>query len=167
MSSNVTLEEITGHNFEAFMEMELPDHQRDFIASNAFSIAQAKFYADYIPRGIYCDGEPAGFIVLLPNVNEAIADLKGKLLPFGWAKFLWYRRKIDRVRVFALGVKPKYRTTGLAAKLYIEHLDAAERTGVVGGTMGWILENNKPMNKSVEALGGTVIKRFRLYERAL
>ena len=49
MSSNVTLEEITGHNFEAFMEMELPDHQRDFIASNAFSIAQAKFYADYIP----------------------------------------------------------------------------------------------------------------------
>ncbi|MBP1207593.1 diamine N-acetyltransferase [Duganella sp. 1411] len=70
MSSNVTLEEITGHNFEAFMDMELPDHQRDFIASNAFSIAQAKFYADYIPRGIYCDGEPAGFLLYDRQSND-------------------------------------------------------------------------------------------------
>lgn len=113
------------------------------------------------------DGDNAGAALTLPDYNQVLKHLGGRLLPFGWAKFLWYRRKIDRVRVFALGVKPKYRTTGLAAKLYIEHLDAAERTGVVGGTMGWILENNRPMNKSIEALGGTVIKRFRLYERAL
>ena len=113
------------------------------------------------------DGDNAGAALTLPDYNQVLKRLDGRLLPFGWAKFLWYRRKIDRVRVFALGVKPKYRTTGLAAKLYIEHLDAAERTGVIGGTMGWILENNKPMNKSIEALGGTVIKRFRLYERVL
>jgi GNAT superfamily N-acetyltransferase len=116
---------------------------------------------------IGADGDNAGAALTLPDYNQVLKRLDGRLLPFGWAKFLWYRRKIDRVRVFALGVKPKYRTTGLAAKLYIEHLDAAERTGVVGGTMGWILENNKPMNKSAEALGATVIKRFRLYERVL
>lgn len=113
------------------------------------------------------DGDNAGAALTLPDYNQVLKHLNGRLLPFGWAKFLWYRRKIDRVRVFALGVKPRYRTTGLAAKLYIEHLHAAERTGVVGGTMGWILENNRPMNKSIEALGGTVIKRFRLYERTL
>jgi GNAT superfamily N-acetyltransferase len=113
------------------------------------------------------DGDNAGAALTLPDYNQVLKHMNGRLLPFGWAKFLWYRRKIDRVRVFALGVKPRYRTTGLAAKLYIEHLDAAERTGVVGGTMGWILENNRPMNKSIEALGGTVIKRFRLYERML
>src|SRR6478752_4181355 len=106
------------------------------------------------------DGEPVAAALTLPDYNQVLIHMNGRLLPFGWAKFLWYKRKIDRVRVFALGVKPKYRTTGLAAKLYIEHLDAAERTGVVGGTMGWILENNRPMNKSIEALGGTVIKRF-------
>ena len=113
------------------------------------------------------DGDNAGAALTLPDYNQVLKHLNGRLLPFGWAKFLWYRRKIDRVRVFALGVKPRYRTTGLAARLYIEHLDAAERTGVTGGTMGWILEVNRAMNKSVEALGGTVIKRFRIYERML
>lgn len=113
------------------------------------------------------DGDNAGAALTLPDYNQVLKHLGGRLLPLGWAKFLWYRRKIDRVRVFALGVKPRYRTTGLAAKLYIEHLAAAERTGVTGGTMGWILEDNKPMNKAIEALGGDVIKRFRLYQRML
>lgn len=113
------------------------------------------------------DGDNAGAALTLPDYNQVLKHLNGRLLPFGWLKFLWYRRKIDRVRVFALGVKERYRTTGLAAKLYIEHLDAAERTGVTGGTMGWILENNRPMNKSIAALGGTLEKTFRLYEREL
>jgi GNAT superfamily N-acetyltransferase len=113
------------------------------------------------------DGDNAGAALTLPDYNQVLKHLGGRLLPFGWAKFLWYRRKIDRVRVFALGVKPRYRTTGLAAKLYIEHLDAAERTGVTGGTMGWILETNRAMNKSVEALGGSVTRRLRIYERML
>jgi diamine N-acetyltransferase len=59
----VTLEDITAANFEVFMDMELPAHQRDFLASNAFSIAQARYYDDYIPRGIYSDGKPAGFLL--------------------------------------------------------------------------------------------------------
>lgn len=59
----ITLEEICEENFESVMEMELPEHQRDFLASNAFSIAQTKFYADYIPRAIYNDGIPAGFLL--------------------------------------------------------------------------------------------------------
>lgn len=114
------------------------------------------------------DGDNAGAALTLPDYNQVLKHLKGgRLLPFGWLKFLWYRRKIDRVRVFALGVKPRYRTTGLAAKLYIEHLDAAERTGVKGGSMGWILESNGPMNKSAVALGSKRVKTFRLYERPL
>lgn len=113
------------------------------------------------------DGDNAGAALTLPDYNQVLKHLGGRLLPFGWLKFLWYRRKIDRVRVFALGVKPRYRTTGIAAKLYIEHIDTAERTPVTGGTMGWILESNRAMNKGLEALGGTVTKRFRLYERML
>lgn len=113
------------------------------------------------------DGDNAGAALTLPDYNQVLRHLGGRLLPFGWAKFLWYRRKIDRVRVFVLGVKPRYRTTGLAAKLYIEHLDAGERTGVVGGTMGWVLEDNRAMNKSIEALGCTLTRRLRIYERML
>jgi GNAT superfamily N-acetyltransferase len=113
------------------------------------------------------DGDNAGAALTLPDYNQVLRHLGGRLLPFGWAKFLWHRRRIDRVRAFALGVKPRYRTTGLAAKLYVEHLETAARTGVTGGTMGWVLEDNRAMNKSIEAIGCKQIKRLRIYERML
>ena len=58
---NVTLEPVTIGNFEALMDMELPPEHAAFLASNAYSIAQAHYYPDYQPRAIYCDGAPAGF----------------------------------------------------------------------------------------------------------
>ncbi|QBE64906.1 hypothetical protein [Pseudoduganella lutea] len=58
---NVTLESVTIDNFEVLMDMELPPEQARFLASNASSIAQAHYYADWRPRAIYCDGSPAGF----------------------------------------------------------------------------------------------------------
>ncbi|MYM37146.1 GNAT family N-acetyltransferase [Duganella sp. FT94W] len=70
----VTLEEITPQNFEDFMDMELPEHQRDYLASNAYSIAQAKYYDDYIPRGIYCDGKPAGFLLYDKQSNNNVGE---------------------------------------------------------------------------------------------
>ncbi|NVD71663.1 GNAT family N-acetyltransferase [Duganella sp. BJB488] len=63
MTAQVTLQDIDVDNFESFMDMELPEHQRDFLDSNAYSIAQSKFYPDLFARGIYCDGEPAGFLL--------------------------------------------------------------------------------------------------------
>ena len=77
------------------------------------------------------------------------------------------RGKINRVRVFALGVKPEYQHTGVAAKLYAEHFDAAERTPQKGGEMGWILETNTPMNRAMEGMGGEIKRRYRVYERML
>lgn len=63
MTAHVTLRDIDEDNFESFMDMELPEHQRDYLDSNAYSIAQSKFYPDFFTRGIYCDGEPAGFLL--------------------------------------------------------------------------------------------------------
>ena len=70
----VTLHDITEENFEDFMEMELPEHQRDLLASNAYSIAQSRFYPDYIPRGVYCDGKPAGFLLYDRRANDVPGD---------------------------------------------------------------------------------------------
>ncbi|MET0683906.1 MAG: hypothetical protein ABW060_01265 [Solirubrobacteraceae bacterium] len=111
------------------------------------------------------DGETVGAALTLPDYNQVLLHLHGRVLPLGWAKFLWYRRKIDRVRVFALGVKPDWQHTGVAAKFYERHFDAATRTPQTHGEMGWILETNKNMNKAMEAMGGKVVRRFRLYER--
>src|SRR5919202_517102 len=65
------------------------------------------------------DGETVGAALTLPDYNQVLSHLDGRLLPLGWAKALWYRRKIDSVRVFALGVRPEYQHAGVAAGLYI------------------------------------------------
>jgi GNAT superfamily N-acetyltransferase len=113
------------------------------------------------------DGEVVGAALTLPDINQVLAKLDGRLLPFGWLRFLRERRKIDRVRVFALGVKPQYQHLGVAASLYIRHLDAASPDGIPAGETGWILETNEPMNRAMEGMGGEVVKRYRLYELGL
>ena len=114
------------------------------------------------------DGEVVGAALTLPDVNQVMARMNGRLLPFGWLKFLRGRAGIDRLRVFALGVKHDYRHTGVAAGLYLKHLETAARPGAIkGGEMGWILETNEPMNRAMEGMGGQVVKRYRLYERSL
>jgi hypothetical protein len=113
------------------------------------------------------DGEVVGAALTLPDINQVLAKLNGRLLPFGWLRFLLGRRKIDRVRVFALGVKHAYRHSGVAAGLYLKHLDAADPDGVPAGETGWILETNEPMNRAMEGMGGKIVKRYRLYEKQL
>lgn len=119
------------------------------------------------------DGEPAGFIVFLPNVNEAIADLKGRLAPFGWAKLLW-RLKVRRVkslRVPLMGVKRAY-ARELRGRLLPFHLmDAAavqaRALGYQKAEFSWILEDNLPMRRIAESIGARIYKTYRIYEKAL
>lgn len=110
-------------------------------------------------------GEVVGAALTLPDYNQVLSELDGRLLPFGWVKALRKRGSIDRVRVFALGVKPEFQHTGVAARFYEMHFDAAERTPQKRGEMGWILETNSAMNRAMEGMGGEVVRRFRVYER--
>jgi ribosomal protein S18 acetylase RimI-like enzyme len=112
-------------------------------------------------------GEVAGMAMTFPDINQVLARMRGRLLPFGWWQFLNKGRIMDRVRVGFLGVKPDYQHTGVAAKLYVEHFNAAANRPQHGGEMGWILETNTAMNRGMEAMGGRVVKRYRMYERPL
>ena len=113
-------------------------------------------------------GEVVGAALTLPDFNQVLAKVKdGRLLPFGWLAALRNRRNVNQVRVFALGVKPEYQHTGVAARMYQAHFDAAERTPQTGGEMGWILETNKAMNRAMEGMGGKVVRKYRVYEREL
>ena len=114
------------------------------------------------------DGEVIGAALTLPDVNQVTAKMNGRLLPLGWLKFLRGKGKVDRLRVFALGVMHEYRHTGVAAGLYLKHLETAAQPGAIkGGEMGWILETNGPMNRAMEGMGGKIVKRYRLYDRSL
>jgi GNAT superfamily N-acetyltransferase len=114
------------------------------------------------------DGEVVGAALTLPDINQVLAKLNGRLLPFGWIRFLLGKGKVDQLRVFALGVKHDYRHSGVAAGLYLKHLETAAAPGKIeGGEMGWILESNGPMNRAMEGMGGKVVKKYRIYEKAL
>jgi GNAT superfamily N-acetyltransferase len=113
------------------------------------------------------DGETIGAALTLPDFNQVLTHMNGRLLPFGWAKALYYRRKIDRVRVFALGVKREWQHAGVAARFYQLHFESAARTPQKGGEMGWILETNKSMNRAMEGMGGQIVRRYRVYEKML
>ena len=113
------------------------------------------------------EGETVGVALTLPDINQVLAKMGGRLLPFGWLRFLLGKRRIDRVRVFALGVKNDFRHGGVAAGLYLRHLEEASPDGVPAGETGWILETNEPMNRAMEGMGGEIVKRYRIYGRAL
>lgn len=119
------------------------------------------------------DGEPAGFMIFLPNVNEAIRDLHGKLLPFGWAKLLW-RLKVKGLRsgrVPLMGVRRSYAATHRGQLLPFLLIDAVTRSarglGYERAELSWILEDNLPMRRICESAGAEVYKTYRLYEKAL
>ena len=119
------------------------------------------------------DGVPAAMIVVFPNLNEAIRDLDGRLLPFGWLKLLW-RLKVafpQTVRVPLMGVRKRYQGSALGttlAFLLIERVRShALKRGVREVELSWILEDNMPMRNILAALGSIPYKRYRIYERTL
>lgn len=118
-------------------------------------------------------GEAVGFLICLPNLNEAIRDLRGRLLPFGWARLLW-RLKVSGVttaRVPLMGVR-QAASQGMIGKLLPFLLIDAVRKGAAGMglthvELSWILEDNLPMRHINESLGGVAYKTYRIYEQAL
>ena len=113
------------------------------------------------------DGEVVGAALTLPDVDQALTRMKGRVLPTGWWHFLRRKRYIDRLRVFALGVLPEHQHLGVAAALYERHLESAQSHGPTGGHMGWILETNKPMNRAMEGMGGRIVQKYRIYKLRL
>jgi GNAT superfamily N-acetyltransferase len=113
------------------------------------------------------EGDTAAVAITVLDVNQALRKMNGRLLPLGWWHYLRKGSYIDRVRVGFLGVKPSYQHTGVAAALYVEHFDTAVRARQKRGEMGWILESNRNMNRAMEAMGGRIVKRYRVYERPL
>jgi GNAT superfamily N-acetyltransferase len=106
-------------------------------------------------------GEPAGCAVTLPDLNEALPR-NGRLLPFGWLRFLLARRRIRHVRVTLLGVVPEFRRRGLEALLCVETAIRCRAAGYTSGELSWTLEGNIGITRTVDAMGGQPDRRYRL-----
>jgi GNAT superfamily N-acetyltransferase len=111
------------------------------------------------------NGSPAGFFMAVPDYNQVLKRINGRLGPVGLVKFLWYSRKVSDIRVLTMGVKEEYRKKGIEGLLYLESFKAAMRKGYRNAEMSWVLEDNAPMRKGCELMGGKLYKKYRIYER--
>jgi len=115
----------------------------------------------------YWGEEPVGFSVALPDYNEVLKHLNGKIGILGGLKFLYYSRKIRKIRVIFLGVNDTFRKRGVEGLLYIETFKNGTKKGYQRAECSWILENNLLMQRGIEAMGGKRYKTYRIYEMSL
>ncbi|UCF96995.1 MAG: hypothetical protein JSV89_17730 [Spirochaetaceae bacterium] len=111
----------------------------------------------------YVDGELAGWSLALPDLNQAMRHINGRLFPFGLLKLLWYSKKTDMLRVLNLGVRKKFQGMGLDAVFYYETYTRGNKHGFHRGEFSWILEDNHPMRNAMENWGAKIYKTYRLY----
>lgn len=114
------------------------------------------------------EGKVIGFALAIPDINQVLIKIKrGRLLPTGIFKLLFGQKKINYVRVIALGVNKEHRRAGIEAFFYAEIIQKAMEKKLTGGEASWILENNEMMNKGLLKMNAQVYKRYRILEKAI
>ena len=114
------------------------------------------------------NGKQIGFALAIPDINQILIKVRrGRLLPTGIFRLLFNMKKIDRIRVLALGVNKEYRKMGIEACFYAAITKRVGARGMKGAEASWILEHNEMMNKGIESMNGKVYKRYRIYEKPL
>jgi hypothetical protein len=118
-------------------------------------------------------GEPVGFALTLPNLNDWIKGMNGRLLPFNWLKLgkNILQKRPTSARMPLMGVSRKFHGKPIAstiAALCIMPIAEYHRArGVESLEMSWILEDNTPVRRIIESFGGKPYKTYRIYEKAL
>ena len=114
-------------------------------------------------------GKPVGFSLTIPNVNEALIKLNGRLFPFGIFKLLWhfYVKKFHSTRTIIMGVFEEHRHKGIDSIFYYQTFKDGTAKGYWWGEMSWILEDNLPMVRALEKMGARIYKTYRIYDYAL
>ena len=113
------------------------------------------------------DGEPAGFSMALPNINQLLIKLNGRLFPFGIFKLLWFtkiHKVIDGLRLLTMGVIHKYQKRGIDTVFYIDTYTNGVKKGYKWAEMSWNLEDNFLINHALETFGAKLYKKYRIYE---
>jgi GNAT superfamily N-acetyltransferase len=113
------------------------------------------------------NGEPVAFSITLPDAYVALKAANGYLFPFGLAKLLWAARSIKRLRVLLFGIEARFRRRGIDALLALETYERALALGYTSGEMGWVLEDDTAIIRTIEATGAKKLKTYRLYQRPL
>ena len=113
------------------------------------------------------DGKPIGFSLCLPDINQVLKDLNGRLFPFGIFKFLKNKKKIDVLRVIIMGVNVEYHRKGIDAIFYQHIIKTGYKRNIKAGEISWVLEDNYAMVQAAEKLGAYIYKTYRIFDKKL
>lgn len=113
------------------------------------------------------NGEPAAFSLTLPNINEALIHMNGRLFPFGIFKFLYWKKRVKGLRMLTLGIKPEYRKRGIDVMFYYHNMIEGMKLGYTEGELSWVLESNTPIITAARYVKGTEYKRYRIFQKKL
>lgn len=111
--------------------------------------------------------EPVGFGLAIPDYNQVLIHLNGRITPLGALKYLWYKRRISRVRVFIMFVVPAFRQKGVAHAIYYRIFDRGTAKGYTQGEASTIGETNRQMRTDIEKMGGEKYRTYRVYGKTL
>ena len=157
-------------DIQKIIEKAMPDEWDDFMPPNDDEIkliaSQLVPYADpdFVLIARNEKKEPIGFNIALPDYNEVLSRLNGRLFPLGFLKFLYYRKKIKKLRFFVLFVIPEYRDKGVSSAIYFSMYSSALRKGYEFLEGSTIWEYNKTMMHDIEKYGGVIYKTYRIYK---
>lgn len=130
----------------------------DMIRVKPFLKPDLVFIAEYL-------GQPVAFSLSLPDINQVLLPLKGRLLPFNWLRLLLNIRKIDQIRVVLMGVLKEYRSKGIDLLFYHKTVQNSLKHGFHRAELSWILENNHEMNKVLQHINARKYKTYRIFEK--
>jgi hypothetical protein len=108
-----------------------------------------------------------GFTLTLPDINQILKKMNGRLLPFGIFKLLAGKKKIDVLRVLIMGVRHEYQKKGIDSVFYLETIKEGNRKKVKGAEISWVLEDNLLMRQAAEKLGAYIYKTYRIFRKNL
>ena len=178
-SRGITIRTANMKNFKAEVEQlrEVYNHAWD---KNLGFVPMTNEEFDYMAKDLkmvldpdFClvaefEGKAVGFALCVPDVNQILINVKrGRLLPTGIFKLLTQRKKINAIRVLALGVLEPYRKMGIEACFYGMIIKKGIEKGHKMAEASWILEHNDMMNRAIANINGEVYKKYRIYEKAL
>lgn len=113
----------------------------------------------------FVENNPVGMMISVPNYNEVLKKLNGRLGPIEILKFLYYKNKIKSLRIMVMGVKKEYRNRGIEGVMYYHTMLEGLKQGYEWAEISWVLEDNVMMNRAAESLGGVIYKKYRVYEK--
>jgi hypothetical protein len=141
----------------------MTDKEFDYLAKDLKMILDPKFCL--IAEK---EGKIVGFALAIADINQILIKVKrGRLLPTGIFRLLLGKRKVNVVRVLALGVIEGYKKLGIEACFYASIIERAAKKNIIGGEASWILEDNFLMNKGIQSMNGKVYKKYRLFEKVI